>query len=319
MNAKIADHPWSENALFLKAKLYAERMGKSESEPGLQGFWSSLSLEFLIRAALAHINPVLLAEMRNEWQQVAYALGLYDPTTPKSANISEVIKRLRALDSPFNQEIANFCLAHVSRRNSELHTGELAFENVGTGEWLARYFQACDILLKSMDKRLRDMFKDTTSARRLITSLDAAAVQSVNQDVADSKKRWAMFDMDRQKRLIQRAERWATRERGHRVKCPSCPADALVRGFPYGSGTREIGDEEVIEKQQMLPSTFGCMACGLRIRGIAKLSAIELGNLFTHTRTTTIAEYFDLYTEEELEEARNELPDWGYDDDFNEY
>ena len=66
---------------------------------------------------------------------------------------------------------------------------------------------------------------------------------------------------------------------------------------------------------------FRCIACGLRIEGIAKLSALDLGDLYTHTRTSTIADYFDLYTEEELEEARNAPPppDWGYDDDFNEY
>ncbi len=67
----------------------------------------------------------------------------------------------------------------------------------------------------------------------------------------------------------------------------------------------------------MRPSSFECIDCGLRISGLLKLTASGLGEEFSVRRAFTAAEYFQRYTEDELEEARNEMP--GYEPDFNEY
>ena len=67
----------------------------------------------------------------------------------------------------------------------------------------------------------------------------------------------------------------------------------------------------------MSPSSFECVACGLRILGLSKLSAAGLGDAYTAKSSFTAAEFFRLYTEEELEEARNATPE--FEEDFNEY
>jgi hypothetical protein len=70
----------------------------------------------------------------------------------------------------------------------------------------------------------------------------------------------------------------------------------------------------------MLPSTFECIACGLRISGLSKLSACGLGDAFTAKSIYSAADFFGLYTEDELEEARGEMPNYpDYEEDFNEY
>jgi hypothetical protein len=48
-----------------------------------------------------------------------------------------------------------------------------------------------------------------------------------------------------------------------------------------------------------------------------RLSACGLGDAFTETSVYTAAEFFELYTEEDLEEARAGMPE--YEPDFNEY
>jgi hypothetical protein len=68
----------------------------------------------------------------------------------------------------------------------------------------------------------------------------------------------------------------------------------------------------------MLPSSFECIACGLKILGLSKLSACGLGDAFSARSTYSAAEFFGLYTEEEIEEARKEPPDH-YEEDFNEF
>ena len=43
-----------------------------------------------------------------------------------------------------------------------------------------------------------------------------------------------------------------------------------------------------------------------------------MGNAFTETSTSSAAEFFGLYTEDDMEEARTSGPDFGFDDDNNE-
>lgn len=85
--------------------------------------------------------------------------------------------------------------------------------------------------------------------------------------------------------------------------------------------TTKISEDEVVQRQTVLPGSFECIACGLRIAGFSKLSACGLGDAFTAASTFTAAEFFGLYTEDELEEARMEVPEFGpdFEPDFNEY
>ncbi len=92
------------------------------------------------------------------------------------------------------------------------------------------------------------------------------------------------------------------------MNCPSCNSKALLQGIPSGTVTTEVSGEEVIQRQTLLPSSFKCIACGLHISGLSKLSACGLGNAFNEKSTYTAAEFFNLYTEDEL-----------YEPDFNEY
>ncbi len=132
---KVTGHKWSEEALFCKSVLYFEQMESYTANEWQYGFWSALGLEFLARAALAHISPVFLVRTNNskDWVNLAYALG-EKPTTkkhpPTSVNVKDVFFRLHALKPDFNKEISNFCTEHMDTRNSEIHSGHLAFESL---------------------------------------------------------------------------------------------------------------------------------------------------------------------------------------------
>src|SRR5262245_45022887 len=130
----VANAPWSEEGLFAKAQLYIERMEAHTADDWQFGLWSTLALELVARAALAHISPVLLADSNN-WRNLTYALG-QEPTakkfTPNSISSNEVIARLTELIPEVTPEIAGFCTQHLKRRNAELHSGELIFSELGT-------------------------------------------------------------------------------------------------------------------------------------------------------------------------------------------
>jgi hypothetical protein len=274
----------------------------------------------IMRGCIAHISPVLLAN-RKDWRNLHHALG-HPPTatlfTPTSVATNEMLPMLKELLPDFVKEHFDFCVTHCARRNAELHSGEEAFAGLGTSEWLPKYYASCQVLLRSMGKGLDDLFDDPKAAAEMIESLQDKAAKAVERDIKEHQKVWQGKSPDEQKTALAQAITWAERHAGHRAACPACKSPSLVRGSRQGAVTTDIGEDMVVQKQTMLPSSFECIACGLKISGLSKLSASGLGDAFTSTSTFSPAEFFNLHTDEELEEARamGSEPEW--EEDYND-
>ncbi|WP_202596132.1 hypothetical protein [Ensifer adhaerens] len=168
-----------------------------------------------------------------------------------------------------------------------------------------------------MEKELKDLVSDPDNAQSMIEALEDHAAKAVEQDIRAHKKVWSNKSETDQEIATEQAKTWATRHAGHRVTCPSCSSSALLQGNPSGVVSTDVNEGEVIQRQTMLPTSFECIACGLRISGLSKLSACGLGDAFTSRSVYTPAEYFDLYTEDDLEQARADAAPV-YEEDFNE-
>ena len=153
------------------------------------------------------------------------------------------------------------------------------------------------------------MFSTHETAAELIAALADETAKSVDKDIKAHAQVWANKPDKEQGEAANQAIMWATREAGHRTTCPSCGCAALLRGTAVGPVTTKIDDDIVAQTQMVLPSTFECVACGLRIAGLPKLRACGLGDAYTATSLLSPADFFGLYTEDELEDARNTMPD----------
>ncbi len=321
MVEKISDIPWSEEALFNKAQIYAEEMESYAADEWQYGLWSTFVLELLARAALAHTSPVLLADASN-WRNITYALG-QAPTAkrfnPVSIPVTEVILRLEELIPDITKEISGICSRHLQRRNAELHSGELIFSELGTSKWLPNFYLASKALLAVMNKDLDDIFANAESAVSMIEAMEDQAAKAVEQDIKAHRQVWNNKPKEEKELSLGQATNWATRHGGHRVDCPACGSPALLQGSPSGTVSTEVDETtgEVIQRQTMLPTYFECVACGLKIAGLSKLSACDLGDAFTAKSVFPAAEFFELYSEEDLEEARAEGR-LVYEEDFND-
>ena len=256
--------------------------------------WCALSLEFLERAALAQISPVLLASCK-KWENIAYAIGrgkLDRLQVPRSISIVEVIKRLESLVPQFTREHSNFCMEFAEKRNSELHSGDVAFANLPESIWLGRFYHVCEILLTSMGKELGNLFSDPTVAIERIKALGEHVDKSIQKQISDAKQRWLQKDVQTQQQLIIKSREWATRQTGHRVKCPACDSCALIQGQSVGEIQQRFVDDLIEQREVMLPSSFECIACDLRISGLSKLTACGLGDSYTAKYTLTAVELF---------------------------
>lgn len=112
---------WDPNALYLKVERYVQHMSALDSDDWEYALWSSLSLEFLARAALANVSLALLAEADKNWSSLYHALG-FTPTeekfAPKSIAISEVFRRLAAILPDFTNERESSALGAFLFKNS---------------------------------------------------------------------------------------------------------------------------------------------------------------------------------------------------------
>lgn len=321
MTVEMPGHEWSEEALFCKAQIYTEQMEQCTHDDWRFGFWSALTLEIIARAALAHVSPILLANNR-QWKNLVHALGqtaITQSVPLTSVSARDVFARLSDLIPEFNPEMHDFCVAHSTRRNSELHSGTLSFEALPTSNWLPKFYWVCDTLVRFMDKDLSVLISDSKAAHKMIDSLKDKSAKAVRRLIAAHERVWQNKSCDDQKTMTRQAATWAARRRGHRVECPACKSTALVVGRASGPELTEVNDEEVIKRQAHMPSSFECIACTLKISGFSKLSACGLGDTFTRKTIWSVADYYDLHTSEELEEARAEWPeDPEYEPDFNE-
>lgn len=313
MSAPQLPHEWSHDQFLIKAQRYASKMLEQDQDSWEFGFWSALILEMLARAALSSISPTLLADGK-DWNNIYYALGNQPSATkfvPRSANINEILNRLVAILPEFTPEMFNFSIRHANRRNSELHSGALPFDEFGTSEWLPSYYSTVSVLLQSLGHDIAKLFgaDEAKAAETLIESLRDETAKSVQANINAHKTVWESKSKDEQEQLQKQAAMLATRKTGHRVNCPACQSTGLVHGTPIGAANTSLEDDLIIERQSMLPSQFECSACELKIAGYSRLNACGLGDNFTATSRYDVAEYFDLGEQEYH----------GWDEDFNEY
>ena len=304
---------WDPDALYSKAVRYVERLQELDSDDWCYALWSSLSLEFLARAALANVTPALLADTSKGWSSLFSSLGftpIDEKFSPKSIVISEVFRRLSAILPAFAKELENFGIQQTGRRNAELHSGEPAFEGIKNSSRQPNFYRTCQILLASMEMTLEDFFglQEANVAGQVMEAAADEGAKAVRGDVAAHKETWlAKQEADRDILRAQAAV-WASRQVGHRVVCPACESVALVAGKAVAGPIQRLEGDSIVETQEHLPSWFECIACTLRITGLSRLTVVGLADRYKRTQVYDAAEYYapdDRYN--------------GYEDDNNEY
>lgn len=302
---------WDEQLLWTKANLY---IGEALEQQGswLFPFWATLSLELLGRAALARIHPTLLADTSGrEATNLFYALNVAaksKPTPPRSIDTSLVFARCKEVIADFTDDDVRFCIAMLSLRNEELHSGGVPFLDLRIQDWLPRYFQCCSILLAFIGKTLPDFVGDeeAEAAEKMIQALMDKTAGEVNRDIAAYKLVWDQKSEDEQVAAADRANDEAKRSEGHVVSCPSCESKALLFGEEVAPLPTQMENDEIVLRRNMLPIAFACIGCGLQIKGHNRLHAAGLGSTFVRTIRMDLVEYYGLEAEYGLEEDFNE-------------
>lgn len=304
---------WDPQALYDKAERYIQQAQALDKDAWDYALWTSLSLELLARAALANVHSALLAEPDKTGSNLISALG-FEPVekkfSPKSIIISEVFRRLTIVLPEFLAEHESFGVQHTGQRNAELHSGEMGFDGIKGASWQPRFYSTCSVLLASMGMALEDFVgaDEAQAAEQLMEAAADESAKAVKGDVEAHRKVWEAKSHEERATLVAQADLWATRQVGHRVRCPACDSVALVFGRAVAAATQRLEDDMIIEKQEYLPSHFECIACGLKISTLSRLTVIGLADRYTNTQEYDAADYYAQLRD-----------DWaGYEEDNNE-
>lgn len=326
---------WDADALRAKTRVYFDRAFQHTPEDVLFAFWCHVAIELLARAAIASINPALLASRK--LNSLLYGLGVEDadPSKVESATCLEVYKLCERLIPEFgNAELAT-CEEARGRRNAELHAAGAAFDDLPRG-WLGRFFAACRVLARQLGLELDDLIEaDHAMLLGRLIDEDSESVRTAVREAIDAAKhRFAeLSKTERQRRLRAThkrsdplhvsafsagAQKSPDPPRALKdIPCPACKTPGTLRGEVVARNPVHIDqDGQLVETQVALPTLFTCAVCELRLSGVAELAVAGLADPVTLTDYPDPVETFDVDLSDYQDEYLKTLAeDYAYEDE----
>lgn len=151
---------YDQDALWVKAKLFINRVMDREPDRMFEerALWASFALELLGKAALARINPCLIALPTDDGKSLMVAAGASrDETKLKTIPAKAVFARCSVAFPPFNRHKADQIAAN---RNEYVHGPESGFYRIPENEWWPTFWAQVDILVTALDRTLEDLVGD---------------------------------------------------------------------------------------------------------------------------------------------------------------
>lgn len=310
---------WSADSLFAKAKIFMSRANDCERDDALYPFWATLALELLARAALAHVNPALLADP-SEGHNILYACGFPGDKQAKSISAKTLFMRCEVVVPGLTKDHVAACLLLSDRRNRELHTGAAAFEGLKPSEWLPDFLTSCDLLLTSMGRKLEDFIgaDEAEPARQMLGIKLKEISERVRGAVRHHKDRFfrtEKADQERRKAGSTEALKQALHAFRHSTtrKCPACACLGIITGEVAGQSAPRVAHDGIEQSTTVMPTGFTCYCCGLSLTGYDELLGAGLGDHFSKREGIDPLEFFGIDPMDHVDPSDFYEPEYGND------
>lgn len=241
------NHPtaWDSDGLRAKATVYFERAFTHDHDDPLFAFWCHLALEQLARAAVAKVNPALLAGNRRP-DSLLYGLGVVeaDPFTVESVSSFAVYSLCGRLVPGFGPAEQKVCEEARRRRNAELHSAIAAMEDLPRG-WVGRFFAACRVLGRAEAKN-----RSAAHSARLdeLEKVDSAR-RSLEHNLENQREELArLADVHSERQTLMQRWRDMQQERYRLVRQQCAALTDLSGGLIRATVRRSAGVDELSER-----------------------------------------------------------------------
>jgi len=300
---------WESDKLKAKAKLYGHLAHEQQIESAQFGFWMSLCLELLARAALAKLHPVLLADPREEGN-IHYSFGIIPKGNVRSVQAKTVFARCSVLVPGFTDKMSAHCLILADRRNRELHTGAAAFEGHDASTWLPQTYEIMEVLLGFLGDNFISLFGDEQAgvAEVMLKDRRGQTKSEVQSKIAAARKAFEALDGETKSARASKGQEslnvWVKKSALRKVtKCPSCGFNAALSGESQSRGPVKINEGEgtITREVRVLPHALLCPTCELKLDGYQELLEGNLGQIFTTVEEEDPIEFFGIVPEDHVD------------------
>ena len=302
MKAKPAPAAITKEGLLGKSRIYVQRAFRAKTADDLDEYqlWMSLALELLGKATLAELHPSLVVDPQHSKSLFA-ASGINISTDIKTITASTLYERLSHLSKYFDKGVKDFCDAISLRRNAELHSGELPFQQMRLEAWEGKYWHSAQVILDILGSSLDEWLgADRARAPKLLVAQAAEAkAQAAELRVVQAREHFgARPKKEREAAVAESKTKHAFHYRrlfqlvsDHEweVECPACAGRAFLAGVSFGEEVLdetpgEDGWEEEVEKTYGAEE-FRCPTCDLHLDSREEIEAVGLDPDHTETET----------------------------------
>lgn len=280
------------DALYAKSKAYISRAltRKGAGDYDEYQLWASLAIELLGKAALARKHPSLVVDP-NHWQSMFVAAGINVTTDVKTITAKTLFERLVHFVPKFDKAIQKFCQDIAERRNAELHSADLPFKTMKLDAWEARYWHACDTILRQMGSSLEQWLgaADAAAPRQLLDEAAKALEAAVELRVLAAREQFEALKKVERERLSAEADLREPQNLTSLFKgkydeiwpeiCPACQCRAFMTGEQTGEDISEERDQDAIWEtvnREFVGEEFRCPTCELTLIGSDEIDAAGL-------------------------------------------
>lgn len=255
--------------------------------------WTSVGLELLGKAALAHHHPCLVVDPSSR-DSILVAAGVGCKADGRNIDIDKIrtisaqatYKLLGDIIPDYGREAYDFCLRTSRSRNALLHSAVSSFSDM-EHNWEEIYWGICQIILVHVGSSLgewldRERVTDPARVSVEADGEDKTSETAVAMRIQMAQHEFLRLSDDRRKMIFNKVNKIDLKSalkdftNDHEIAwnavCPACD----FRAFMAGNQTAEsISDfEKYISdpskplenfKSTFAPSEFICAACGLRL------------------------------------------------------
>lgn len=315
---------WDCSKYKVKANLFGYFAKNADKNSSPYRIWCFLYFEFLARAALAKIHPVLMADP-SDAMNILYPFGVSSSKPPKSIPAKTIYVRCRKLIPGFDENALKFSQILAHARNKEFHSGESGLQLLKDKNFRPQLFRTTKILCNYLDEEITDFFNEE-EVKELEDTLQKNIEEikgRADTKVKKHREKYESLNGDEKKTLVRESQqkfRGTFNRHGNsydQKNCPACKNLGTLLGGRIENIKREIfGDNNFQETTTFASQRFICFPCGLDLNR-EELEAVNMPISFKRDYDVEPADFIDFDSEPENYLSANDLdqiePDYGND------